>query len=586
MPPNTRNEGVVYTPPYVARYMVRRSLERLAEDRSSSTPGEIKILDPACGSGVFLLAAARALLDASSADGGLNFDEKCRIIKSGIHGVDTDRHAVRTARADLQALLLEDEDDPAARTLPGLRHNVICGDVLREDTAAPGWPSGGFDLVIGNPPYRRELGSGNLVRDVRRTRVGQAFQAPRMDLWYTFVHRAVELLRVDGILSFIVNAYFLSATGATNLVHTFSTELDMEEIVYLGKLRVFPGIDGRHLIFRAWRRSPTGATLIYHVGDGATGDAAPFIRGERPAAVYRKSQAALFHDGRIDIQPPGVDLPGLLAGHDPLGSLGQIRQGIAENPAQINRKTREAFGNRWAVDDGVFSLSHDELQALNLPERERALVVPYTDTVDVGRYRIAAPPSRWLIYSTKQTCPDMEAYPSLLAHLEPFREIMEQRRETKKGANRWWHLHWPRDPALWETDERILCVQMARRPSFALACGPTYVPFSINVFHKSDDVHEKLAYILAILNSRLIWKWLQHFAKRRGVGLEINGNVLREIPIRRIDGSLPGEVEIHDQLARLARTAEPPEARIDALVYELYGLNEETIREVEAATQG
>ncbi len=564
-------------------------MERIGEGCPSAPPDEIKILDPACGTGVFLLEAARALLEGSSAGGRLSFDEKCRILKNSIHGVDTDRQAVRAARRSLATLLLEGEDDRAACEQPDLRGNVICGDVLREgpahrDTDAFPWPGDGFDLIIGNPPYRRELGAGNLVRDVRRTRVGKAFGSPRMDLWYAFVHRAVELLRDGGVLSYIVNAYFLSATGAGKLVHTFDTQLDLEEIFYLGKLQVFPGIEGRHLIFRALRRAPAGYTTIRHVGDEAAGEARPYFRGERQPEVYRKTQATLIHDGRIDILPPGLDLPGRLAGHTPLGSLGMIRQGIAENPAQINRKTNEAFGQRWAVGDGVFSLSPAELRALNLPERERSLVVPYTDTADVGRYRAADRPSRWLIYSTKQTCPDIDAYPTLRAHLEPFRPIMEKRRETGRGANRWWHLHWPRSRELWVAHERILAAQMARRPSFALAHGPTYVPFSINVFHKDDGVQEALAYILAVLNSRLIWAWLEHFAKRRGVGLEINGNVLREIPVRRIDWGLPADVEIHDRLAHLARLSEPPEADIDALVYRLYGLDDEMIREVEDAT--
>ena len=71
-----------------------------------------------------------------------------------------------------------------------------------------------------------------------------------------------------------------------------------------------------------------------------------------------------------------------------------------------------------------------------------------------------------------------------------------------------------------------MAIQMAARPSFVAAERSVYVPFSVNVFVPHEGRPEHLYYFMAILNSRLLWKWFQHYAKRRGVGLEINGNVL------------------------------------------------------------
>jgi len=110
--------------------------------------------------------------------------------------------------------------------------------------------------------------------------------------------------------------------------------------------------------------------------------------------------------------------------------------------------------------------------------------------------------------------------------------------------------------------------------------GPVYVPFSVNVFVPRRDLCENLDYLAALLNSRALWKWFRHHAKRRGVGIEINGHVLARAPIRRIDFSSPAEAAHHDRLGRLAAQmahAPSPEidAQIDAMVDSLYEVNSE-----------
>jgi hypothetical protein len=183
---------------------------------------------------------------------------------------------------------------------------------------------------------------------------------------------------------------------------------------------------------------------------------------------------------------------------------------------------------------------------------------------------------------------------------------MEGRRETLKGSNKWWHLHWPRDESLFVA-AKVLSVQMAQRPAFAFCAKPVYVPFSVNVFVPATEVPEHIAYITAILNSRLMWKWFQHNGKRRGAGLEINGNVLSRSPIRRIDFSNPKEKLSHARIVELAvdlqrietqlkqgttgqatsvmnRRKAAADAEIDRLVVDLYGLTQSEVQEVLNAT--
>ncbi len=629
-----RARGIYYTPEYVVDYIVARCLEGRVETRP-------KILDPACGCGAFLIGAYRYLLRAyrreylagsvadradvlrRDSDGRwqLTPAERLRILRDHIHGVDRDAGAVTVARRSLwleamtpgeempsdNLLVLSDGGidgwgawgraqrapsssrsggSPTKAALrcpstPGtheetLAVNLTAGDALTGEPLAG--KEGRFDVVLGNPPYLRELDRKDVLERIARTEFGRRYRAPRMDLWYYFVHRGLELLREGGTLSYIVNAYWSSGSGAERLIAALRESARIEELFLLEKLKIFPGVSGRHMILRLGKTPVAGFTTIKRAPADIQTDAEPFVRGESPVATYRKTAEQLFRAGRLDLEPPADRLLEKLARWPALETLGIVRQGIAENPATINAKTNRKFANRWTTSEGVFTLTPVEVAQLDLPPHEQRLLRPYHDLCDLGRYRIAPQPSRMLIYSTQQTCPDIEAFPSLRAHLKRFRPVMEARRETRRGTRSWWQLHWPRDERLWQS-AKVISVQMARRPSFVAAMGPVYVPFSANVFVPSETTQENPHYFAALLNSRLLWQWYEHHAKRRGVGLEINGRVLVQTPIRTIDFSHPADRRGHDRLVELveqlqnapdAETAERFDRQIDRIVLELY----------------
>jgi hypothetical protein len=128
----------------------------------------------------------------------------------------------------------------------------------------------------------------------------------------------------------------------------------------------------------------------------------------------------------------------------------------------------------------------------------------------------------------------------------------------------------------------------------------------VNAFVPFGTTQEHLYYTAGLLNSALLCRWYEHYAKRRGAGLEINGHVLASTPIRRIDFSNKADKARHDKMVELVermlglhkqlpkaktpheqeslkRTIAATDMQIDALVYELYGLTDEEIRIVEGA---
>lgn len=587
-----RAEGIYYTPDYVAGYLADRCLPEV-----TGTPLP-RILDPACGCGRFLLTTATRLLRQPKTPAALRVAE-------AIHGIDLDAEAAAIARRILWLKLLPHLPRKAApRQLAAiLERNILCGNAL----TGPLWSDGpeAFEVVLGNPPYRRELGAKQLFDAIADSDFGRRYRAPRMDLWYYFLHRGLELLAPGGKLGFIVGAYWAAGAGADRLIATLRETAHVEEIFQLDRLRVFPGVIGRHMLLIVSKTPPEGVTRIRRPAVYPPADARPFLEGRSPVQTFQKTHGQLFRGGVLDLEPPADRLLACLARHPRLADLGEIRQGIAENPASVTRSASRRHAGRWRVGEGVFALAPEEVEGLDLPDFEKRLLRPYHDLCDLGRYDRAERPSRWLIYSTRDTWPQFDQFPALARHLQRFRPLLESRRETRLGVRPWWQLHWPREQRLWE-HPKLIALQMGPRPAMAPATEPTYVSFSANVFLPSGEVQEPLSYFAAILNSRLLWKWFYHHAKRRGAGLEINGHVLAQAPIRRIDFHSPQEAGVCQRLSELAdrmlalailarNRREPEELRsieiqraaadeeIDRIVYDLYGLGPEEIAMVEAS---
>ena len=294
-----------------------------------------------------------------------------------------------------------------------------------------------------------------------------------MDLWYYFVHRSLDLLKPSGLLGFIVNAYWTAGTGAQKLILALRESAHIDEIFFLGKMKIFQKTSGQHMIMLVTNVPKKTSTAIRLVRPDTETTAQPFVEGRAPIVVFDKTSDQLFLGHKVDLQPPSDDTLTKLHSWMPLSTLGKVRQGIAENPASINKKTNEKYRNRWEIGQGVFTLRPTEVAGLRLPGEESGLLRPYHDLSDLGRYYLAPTPSLALIYSTRSTCPDIDAFPTIREHLAQFREIMDARRETLKSSNSWWHLHWPRDEQLWRAP-KILSIQMARRPTFVPASKPVY----------------------------------------------------------------------------------------------------------------
>ena len=172
-----KEQGIYYTPTYIVDYIVRNTLGELLEQKRINAE-QIKLLDPACGSGSFLIKAfdvfdeyykkdikdyGQTQLDKQRID--IPFTKKAKILQDNIFGVDLDKQAVEIAQLNLLLKIAE-----KGHRLPLLEQNIRRGNSIIDDAGIVGqkafrWEKefdnilkeGGFDVIIGNPPYGAEL---------------------------------------------------------------------------------------------------------------------------------------------------------------------------------------------------------------------------------------------------------------------------------------------------------------------------------------------------------------------------------------------------------------------------------------------
>ena len=382
--------GVYYTPIWVVDYIVRAVLEPLLEGKTPRAALNLRILDPACGSGSFLLGAFdfltkwhEAYYDAHSdespskhyagRDGRrrLTLDAKSEILQRCLFGIDIDPQAVEVTQMSLYLKLLEGEEDDALRDrrlfhgalLPPLSDNIRSGNTLLGPEDVPmrlldtfevqrrvnpfDWADvrtgfgqvledrGGFDAIIGNPPYTR-------VQVLRRFREAEAdAYAARyataaegsFDIAGLFIERCLPFLRdaaqASARLGFIISRQFAEADYGRPLRRMLSANRHVEEVVDFGSGLVFEGVGAYTLILVLNRRAQESYRLTRVVEAPSAVALEESQDSERFTATL--PAGSLGEDGWDLLLPFETELLDRLAASNPtLGEVtgGRIFQGV------------------------------------------------------------------------------------------------------------------------------------------------------------------------------------------------------------------------------------------------------------------
>lgn len=658
--------GVYYTPAYIVAYIVRQTVGRLVEGKSPrelrGTRGRapLRVLDPACGSGSFLLGAYQFLLDhyrrwyeeheplehargkepavyqGPRGDWRLTSAEKKRILLDHIYGVDIDRQAVEVTKLSLLLQVLEGETDETLgrqlsfwheRALPDLGRNIQCGNSLIgpdffEGQLVPDeeelrrvnpfdWgrefpeamAAGGFDAVIGNPPYLKEANNKAAFDLLRQCSTGR-YCVGKMDLWYAFACVALDLLRQGGVHAFIATNTWAMSEGATILRRKLLSEAQILQYVDFADYLVFRSASIQTMVYVVCKEPPSSTYLVAQLkipsarqaeatvidalaqpGDGTKGWMYSRLdprRGERPFTLVSTETGDLLDRLSASVQ-------GRLASEDIGNGIDVLQDCVT--PGHLAKLK----GIAVRTGDGIFVLSEAEMAQVGVTDEDRRKIKPYYTTSQIGRYVADRHNSFWIIYADKEVRENIDRFPGIKNHLDRFVRVMT-------SAFKPYGLHRPREEKFF-VGHKILSLRKTRRAVFSLVDFPCYVSRAFLII-KPEQMNESLGYLLGLLNSRLAQFWLYHRGKKQGDQLQVDKEPLTELPIRTIDFTDPADVARHDRMVGLVermldlhkklaaaaipadrslyeRQIEATDRQIDALVYELYGLTAEEVAIVE-----
>jgi type I restriction-modification system DNA methylase subunit len=534
-----KKEGIYYTPRYIVDYIVEHTLGEkikptLAEARSllgyKNYPGahakirelqRLKVLDPAMGSGSFLLRAFDTLVKAYD-----DYNQECRrhkrakngagtlfeadfvvpeevldaplhVLTENIFGVDLDKQAVEVAKLSLwlryMAVNRGQFIDQLRRRRPGgqplnllptLTDNLKRGNSLIDDPAIAGdvafvWQkefpevmqAGGFDVVIGNPPYVLLQDEFADDKQVPFFRTHFKVASYKIDTYHLFIERGLGLTRPAGLCGMITPANFLTNNYLAGLRRFLVEHAKIEQIVVVDQ-GVFGGVSVDNAVFvvSAGQATTSNFPVLHGRPDGAVLQVKPHSLISAPAALA--DEHVLFTaEASSGLSSP---LARLAQGSVPLGEIADVNFG-----KQL--RDREKF----------------EKDVITVPVTEK---VPsgyrpcYTGE-DITRYHVA-----W----GNLACLDTE--------------------EARCGGC------W--DGAKQNAKNKLLTRQIGTHPEFGpdlLGYQCLNTMFMVNVREKTCDFR----LLLGILNSGLLRAyWLSRFYDQRRTFPKIKGTYLAELPIR------------------------------------------------------
>ena len=573
--------GVFYTPSYIVDYIVKNTVDPLLEGKTPRQAEKLKIVDPACGSGSFLIVAYQHLLDwhlnyymanggpkkfkkelHQTDKGGYRLTTQLRkyILLNNIYGVDIDAQAVEVTKLSLLLKVLEGENGETLgatrrlfheRALPDLGNNIKCGNSLigikfyeQENLPALSdddhyrinafdwaneypeiFQNGGFDVVIGNPPYVQLEGErrDTLTRDflVKNYKTGGF----KTDLYPAFIEKSLSIVKDKGAFSFIVPSNFATNnnSGCLRRLLVGSKRLSQFDVL---QYKVFEkaSVDTAILLVSP---TPHKAFSMNYVGDGSL---TPKKSISLDTADILKDPTALF-----SMHGNNNSVINKMTAHKKLGDFAHVNFG-----KQL--RDRKKFAS-------------DVIELANATALPRGYAKCYTGK-NIQRYNVG-----WNGLACKTS------------------------RDAQAGG-------------CWDDDrqnakDKILCKQVGTHPTFgidALGYQCLNTLFMVNLFTDKMSPYA----LLGILNSKAIrYFWLNKYYDHRVTFPKIKGTYLKELPIPLLSeathnkiGRLAKEASALSAKAKMSRSDElrikAAERQIDEAVNQAFSLTKEEIALLES----
>lgn len=558
--------GCFYTDKFIVKYILRCALE----ERDVIENPFVKILDPSCGCGYFLVEAydflkniyIKEIYKINSLHPQLKLlPEKIHdhILKNNIFGADIDENAVRIASAGLMQKCYEVNAEP----------NIICCDSLMdwENTylAERGFWEGGFDIIIGNPPYIGHKKLSGAYRKVLNHIYGDIFR-DKADISFCFIKSSIDRLRPGGKLCFITSRYFMESPSGRAIREYVKENTQIQSIVDFYGVRIMKGISVDPAIITVKKGCQDGKNQIN---------------------VYKAKSSLKMIEGE-DIFKDMKDGPHFQSFKLCQGSLKNDGWSLcSENTLsiidKIERKSKYRLSDICVSFQGIitgcdkaFVIEKEDIEKYKI---EKELVKPWIKSSSIDKYRVRKS-KRYIIYS--DLIDDTERYKNSIDYIEKYREKLILRRECRNGTRKWYQLQWGRDRALFDK-RKIVFPYKSSKSRFAIDQGNYCSADVYGMYIKNDSLSISYEFLLGLLNSSLYEFYFKSFGKKLGEDMyDYYPNTVMRLMVPSQDNliaQLAGDI-ISD---RCGDAEDEYMKEIDRRVYDIFGIGDDDIRVIEGS---
>lgn len=450
--------------------------------------------------------------------------------------------------------------------------------------------SGGFDVVIGNPPYIKEYTNKSAFDGLR----GSPYYQGKMDLWYMFSCNSFDLLKDNGIECFIAQNNWVTSSGASKMRNKIIKDVQILSLVDFGDYKIFEnaGIQTMVMLFMKKSSQPEYSfdlrTIISKkptheditaILDKTKNDSIQYLQPKIVRSVFLNKKL-VFNNQKIN-----KVLEKILNKSNFKFNDKEIANGIHHHHGEVNKDRKSILGGTFKVGDGIFVISEKEKNDIQFNESEISIIKPSYTTKELHKWCGEKQNKEWVIYtdSSFKDIKKIDNYPNIKKHLDKFKAVIT-------SDNKPYGLHRSREENFF-LGEKIIVARKCELPAFTYTDFDAYVSATFYII-KTDRINQK--YLTAILNSKLIAFWLKNKGKMQGNNYQLDKEPILEIPIFAGNETEQNKlITIVDKILIITKSnyyLENPakkeevkeyEKQIDLLVYNLYDLTPEEIDVIE-----
>lgn len=590
--PENAERDIVTTPNFVVREILRQTAVEIIQGKTANEINNLKCADIACGSGAFLLELYQLLYDSlvdyylendrcklvqTSIDTyKLPYEIKRKLLGNCIYGVDKDFNAVEACKFGLLLKLLEDEDVNSLSLfhpiLPDLSNNIFYGNSLLNTTDVPAddalevnpfdFGDRTFDLIVGNPPYMKTEDIKAFTPKEKPLYEKEYTSAYKQyDKYFLFIERALNLLKPNGYLGYIIPSKFMKVGAAKELRNLIANNAYLKTMISFGAHQVFADKSNYTCIMvlekrkrKIFKYSEVSDFIGWRVRDN---NAYKFCN--RPSGTINSDTWILCTDENLPL------LEAITTHAKPLGEIvgnDYIFNGIQTSANKIYvfvpiSETRTTYTFK-AFNGNVY-------------EVEKAVTKPYFKTVQgieaMNTYRTFKPNARVFFPYKKDNNGHLQLIPlTVIQRRYPlfYAFLMAAKPELNKAsrdiqpkpttADEWYRYGRHQSLEACEVEEKMIVGVLAQADKYAIDNNGTLVSSGGTAGYclvsvPSDSLYS-IYYIQAILGS-IQGEWLASLYGEifRGGYIARGTKVLKQIPIREIDFTNQGERNAHNDIA-------------------------------------